>query len=71
MMTGGFGGAITGIALGEALPDIPQAVGKMHSLPSVKGGNPLTRHGMDQVIDGIEAQKESDIRTLESYLGET
>lgn len=39
----------------------------MLDLPSVNGGNPITRHGMDQVIDGIEAQKSEDIQTLSSY----
>jgi len=36
----------------------------MKTLPSVNGGSPVTRHGMDQVIDGIEAQKKEDIKIL-------
>ncbi|WP_238115721.1 hypothetical protein [Vibrio cincinnatiensis] len=36
----------------------------MLELPSIKGGNPVAKHGMDQVVDGIEAQKAEDIETL-------
>jgi len=36
---------------------------------STKSGSPVTRHGMDQVIDGIEAQKKADIKTLSSGAG--
>ncbi len=53
----------------KALLDIPEALGEMKTLPSVNGGNPVTRHGMDQVIDGIEAQKQKDIKTLTSDAG--
>jgi type VI secretion system VgrG family protein len=42
----------------------PNAVGTKYDLPSIKGGNPVARHGMDQVIDGIESQKVSDAATL-------
>jgi hypothetical protein len=42
----------------------PNAVGTKHDLPSLKGGSAVTRHGMDQVIDGIESQKVADAATL-------
>ena len=45
----------------------PKAAGTMLDLPSVKGGNPIAKHGMDQVIDGIEAQKAEDIETLSGF----
>jgi len=63
---GGLFGAGLGFLLGQALPDIPEAVGEMHHIPSVKGGNPVTRHLMPQVIDGIEFQKKEDIKTLKA-----
>jgi len=63
-VAGGLVGAGLGYLLSKALPELPQAVGEMKTLPSVNGGNPVTRHGMDQVIDGIEAQKQKDIKTL-------
>ena len=56
--------AAAGLAAFSALPT---AAGEMRSLPSVNGGNPVTRHGMDQVIDGIEAQKSEDIKTITDY----
>ncbi len=59
---------LLGVGLGyltsKVLPDIPEALGEMKALPSVNGGNPVARHGMDQVIDGIEAQKKEDIKML-------
>jgi len=65
-IAGGLVGAGLGYLLSKALPELPQAVGEMKTLPSVNGGNPVTRHGMEQVIDGIEAQKQDDIKTLSS-----
>ncbi len=63
-LAGGLVGAGLGYLLSQALPKLPEAAGEMKTLPSVSGGNPVTRHGMDQVIDGIEAQKKEDINTL-------
>ncbi|HFQ4952065.1 TPA: RHS repeat-associated core domain-containing protein [Vibrio vulnificus] len=51
----------------NALDVLPKAVGTMRELPSVKGGDPVTRHGMEQVVEGIEAQKTEDLATLNSY----
>lgn len=68
---GGSGGAAVGGALGSLLlagGALPPAAGKMLPLPS-QGGNPIARHGMDQVIAGIEAQKSEDIGTITSKLG--
>ena len=65
----GLVGAGLGYLVSKALPDIPEALGEMQSLPSVNGGSPVTRHGMNQVIDGIEAQKKADIKTLSSGAG--
>ncbi len=65
-LAGGLVGAGLGYLLSKALPKLPEAAGEMKTLPSVNGGNPVTRHGMDQVIDGIEAQKKEDINTLSS-----
>jgi hypothetical protein len=65
-----IGGPITGLlaAIGiTAFNALPKASGTMLDLPSVKGGNPITRHGMDQVIQGIEAQKDEDIKTLSNF----
>jgi Domain of unknown function (DUF4150) len=62
-MFGGFVGAGIGAALGglaklgisAAMPD---ALG--NKFPLDGHGNPVSRHGMDQVIDGIEKQKDED-----------
>ncbi|MBU1308699.1 MAG: DUF2974 domain-containing protein, partial [Gammaproteobacteria bacterium] len=62
-----IGGPIVGMlaAIGiAAFNALPKAAGTMLDLPSIKGGNPVAKHGMDQVIDGIEAQKAEDIETL-------
>ncbi|MNT69818.1 hypothetical protein D3C72_2081600 [compost metagenome] len=70
---GGSAGAVIGGALGGAIlagGALPSAAGKMLPLPS-QGGNPIARHGMDQVIAGIEAQKSEDIGTITSKLGGT
>jgi len=68
-VAGGLVGAGLGYLLSKVLSELPQAVGEMKTLPSVNGGNPVTRHGMDQVIDGIEAQKQKDIKTLSPGAG--
>lgn len=65
-----IGGPVAGLltAIGiSAFNALPKASGTMLDLPSVNGGNPVTRHGMDQVITGIEAQKTEDIQMLSSY----
>ncbi|MBL1259475.1 MAG: DUF2974 domain-containing protein, partial [Thiotrichaceae bacterium] len=49
MAVAGLLGAGLGYLASKALPELPEAVGEMKSLPSVNGGNPVTRHGMDQV----------------------
>jgi len=60
-----FVAGLVGTGLGYlAIKAFPKALGEMKTLPSVNGGNPVTRHGMDQVIDGIEAQKKADIKRL-------
>ncbi|WP_421248919.1 PAAR domain-containing protein [Aeromonas jandaei] len=72
---GGAIGGTAGMTLGGAVGGwllsggaLPPAAGKMSPLPS-QGGNPIARHGMDQVIAGIEAQKSEDIGTITSKLG--
>ncbi|HDO1314028.1 PAAR domain-containing protein [Aeromonas veronii] len=68
---GGSIGTVVGGALGSLLlagGALPPAAGKMLPLPS-QGGNPIARHGMDQVIAGIEGQKSEDIGTITSKLG--
>ncbi|MGM0435073.1 MAG: hypothetical protein ACQEQ1_10470 [Pseudomonadota bacterium] len=66
-MLGGPMGGIAGAAVaGKLIPDLPNALGQERTLPSIKGGNPYERHGMNQVVAGIESQKEQDIDTLQS-----
>jgi uncharacterized Zn-binding protein involved in type VI secretion len=48
-------GGLVNEGLAEAMPD---ALGIRHPLPG--HGDPISRHGMDQVIAGIEAQKHED-----------
>lgn len=50
----------------NALP-IPKAVGTSYPLPG-EGWNPVSRHGMNQVINGIEEQKQQDQATLTNAL---
>ncbi|GIU51072.1 hypothetical protein TUM4438_39390 [Shewanella sairae] len=69
VLGGTVGTAIGGI-LGAAILNsgaAPEAPGNMRELESIEGGNPVTRHGMEQVIAGIEAQKKQDISTLTQY----
>lgn len=73
----GFGGLLVGnpgLSIGSVIGagllsrgDMPEAQGTMHALESIEGGSPVTRHGMVQVIAGIEAQKKQDISTLTQY----
>ena len=72
---GGKVGTIMGGVLAASIlasGALPEAPGSKHALESVEGGNPVTRHGMEQVIAGIEAQKKQDITTLttQHYKGE-
>ncbi|MEQ9861112.1 PAAR domain-containing protein [Pectobacterium cacticida] len=62
-LIGGVAGAALGGAVGIAKlleGGLPKASGEMMALPAV-GGSPIARHGMDQVIAGIESQKKDDI----------
>ncbi|WP_298776639.1 PAAR domain-containing protein [uncultured Shewanella sp.] len=63
---GNVGMAVGGVLSAAVLASgaLPEAPGTMSPLESIDGGSPVTRHGMDQVIAGIEAQKEADIATL-------
>ncbi len=58
-------GALGKIGLAAAMPDV---VGKVFGLPG-KGLNPVDRHGMGQVIDGIEGQKSADQAVLANQTG--
>jgi len=56
-------GAVVGPMLRDELAaQMPDALGVRHSLPGE--GNPVTRHGMDIVIAGIESQKLEDQTTI-------
>ncbi|AOR63417.1 PAAR domain-containing protein [Pectobacterium wasabiae] len=62
-LIGGVAGAALGGIVGVAKlleGGLPKASGDMMALPAV-GGSPIARHGMDQVIAGIESQKKEDI----------
>ncbi|QEW06048.1 type VI secretion system tip protein TssI/VgrG [Nitrincola iocasae] len=65
-VAGPVGAFITGMGF-AGLNWLPKASGSLSTLPSVKGGNPLARHGMDQVVQGIEAQKQEDIQTISNH----
>ena len=45
---------------------MPNAAGIVHNLPGGTG-NPLDRHGIGQVIDCIEQQKDEDISTIRNH----
>lgn len=68
-LAGGPLGAVLGglakIGLSAGMDD---AVGDRRPLPS-SGGNPVARHGMDQVISGIESQKSEDQAKLAKATG--
>lgn len=69
-MLAGPSWAVAGAVAGHRILSdgaLPQASGKMHALDSIDGGHPITRHGMEQVIDGIEEQKKQDINTLSQF----
>ena len=64
LLIGGPVGALAGLALkfgSSAL--MADAVGTQYELPGT-GLNPIDRHGMVQVIDGLEAQKAEDQATI-------
>jgi hypothetical protein len=69
-LLGGPIGALLGaggkVALSAYLPD---ALGTKFDLEGK--GNPIARHGMDQVIDGIEAEKEADQKTIAASTGKS
>lgn len=54
-LIGAAAGGLAKLGLSAAMPD---AVG--NKFPLDGHGNPVSRHGMDQVIDGIEKQKDED-----------
>lgn len=62
------GEVLTGLQESSLLKDkMPQVVGTPHMVPG-KGWNPITRHGMPQMIDGIEEQKQEDQTTILNVL---
>ena len=65
-LIGGAVGASAKVALAAAMPN---AAGIPRELPGK--GNPVARHGMDQVIDGIEGQKQDDQATLAQATGKS
>ncbi|WP_033577885.1 PAAR domain-containing protein [Dickeya chrysanthemi] len=69
LVGGGVGAAIGGVVGVAALLNggLPKAAGEMMPLPA-SGGSPLARHGMDQVIAGIEKEKKDDIGKITSAL---
>jgi len=69
---GPVAGIVVGLVASAALltkGGLPEAAGNMQRLESIKGGSPISRHGMDQVIEGIELQKLQDIKTLSTFTG--
>ncbi|MGM3162038.1 PAAR domain-containing protein [Dickeya undicola] len=69
-LVGGSVGAVIGGVAGVAAllsGGLPKAAGEMMPLPA-SGGSPLARHGMDQVIAGIEKEKKEDIGKITSTL---
>jgi hypothetical protein len=56
---GGVPGLLSKVAVAALMPD---ALGTLHKLPG--SGNPVSRHFMSEVIDGIEAQKAQDAAIL-------
>ncbi|UJR53773.1 PAAR domain-containing protein [Dickeya zeae] len=69
LVGGGVGAAIGGVVGIAALLSggLPKAAGEMMPLPA-SGGSPLARHGMDQVIAGIEKEKKDDIGKITNSL---
>uniref|UniRef100_UPI0026ED2179 phospholipase n=1 Tax=Lonsdalea britannica TaxID=1082704 RepID=UPI0026ED2179 len=72
LVGGATAGAVVGATFGMmALYNgaLPKALGEMSPLPSL-GGSPIARHGMDQVIAGIETQKREDIGAINGVFKE-
>lgn len=72
-LIGGPAGAAIGAGIGAAgkvglAAKMPNAAGMPHTI-SGKGLNPVDRHGMTQVIDGIEMQKQQDQSILSTQVG--
>jgi len=65
ILIGGVVGGVGKVALAAAMPN---AAGTPFELPG-HGLNPVARHGMDQVIEGIESQKTEDQATLATATG--
>ena len=61
---GALAGGLAKLGLSAAMPD---AVG--NKFPLEGHGNPVSRHGMDQVIDGIEKQKDEDVAIISAAGG--
>ncbi|WP_321818335.1 hypothetical protein [Paraburkholderia sp. J69-2] len=62
------GEVLTGLQESRFLKSqMPQAVGTPHVV-SGTGWNPVGRHGMNQMIDGIEEQKKQDQATILNVL---
>jgi uncharacterized Zn-binding protein involved in type VI secretion len=67
-LLGGPEGAVLGGLAREALAEaMPDALGIRHPLPG--HGDPISRHGMDVVIEGIEAQKLEDQAAILRFIG--
>ncbi|MDH5857378.1 PAAR-like domain-containing protein [Lampropedia aestuarii] len=68
---GGIKGAAVGVLAQWGLSGLmPNAAGTPYPVDG-SGINPIDRHGMDQVIDGIEAQKTADQATIATATGKT
>lgn len=63
---GPLGAAIAAAAKIGLSAAMPNAIGTPHTLPG--SGNPYSRHGVDQAIDGIETQKTEDKAKLQGAL---
>jgi hypothetical protein len=69
LLLGGPEGMLVAGLARDLLADLmPDAVGTRHALPGT--GDPISRHGMDQVIAGIEAQKLQDQAIIRQLIGE-
>lgn len=64
----GLGPAPGVAAVGALDANAPKAVGSPHELPA-SSMSPVGKHGMNDVVDGIEAQKSEDQATLAKSTG--
>ncbi len=62
---GPIGASIGAIARTALAAKMPHAIGSPHTLPG--SGSPLARHGMDQVVAGVESQIGDDVNVLEGF----